>query len=94
MTFINKRNIYGNEHNAGALCEYQRELKLIKRLINISEKAVEQQAPMSAWSYEGICHSVATMLRLSRNESVNTEALAKICAALNCGFDDIMEVVD
>ena len=33
-----------------------------------------------------------TMLRLSRNESVNTEALAKICVALNCGFDYIMEV--
>ena len=35
-----------------------------------------------------------TMLRLSRNESVNTAELAKICVALNCGFDDIMEVVD
>ena len=35
-----------------------------------------------------------TMLRLSRNESVNTAALAKICVALNCGLDDIMEVVD
>ena len=35
-----------------------------------------------------------TMLRLSRNESVNTEALAKICVALNCGFDDIMEVTN
>ena len=35
-----------------------------------------------------------TMLRLSRNESVNTEALAKICVALNCGVDDIMEVTN
>lgn len=59
MTFINKRNIYGNEYNAGALCEYQRELKLIRRLINISDKAVEQQTPVSTWSYEGICHSFA-----------------------------------
>ena len=35
-----------------------------------------------------------TMLRLSRNESANIEALAKICVALNCGFDDIMEVTN
>ena len=32
------------------------------------------------------------MLRLSRNESVNSDALAKICNALDCGFDDIMEI--
>ena len=32
------------------------------------------------------------MLRLSRNESVNSDALAKICKALDCGFDDIMEI--
>lgn len=32
------------------------------------------------------------MLRLSRNESVNSDALAKICGALDCGFDDIMEI--
>lgn len=59
MTFINKRNIYGNEYNACALCEYQRELQLVKKLINISEKAVEQQTPENTWSYEGICHSFA-----------------------------------
>lgn len=59
MTFIDKRNIYGNEYNACALCEYKRELKLTKRLINISEKAIEQQAPTNTWSYEGICHSFA-----------------------------------
>ena len=43
MNFIDKRNLYGNEYNACALGEYQREVKLIKRLINIGEKAVEQQ---------------------------------------------------
>ena len=34
------------------------------------------------------------MLRLSRNESVNSDALAKICRALDCGFDDIMEIIE
>ena len=35
-----------------------------------------------------------TMLRLSRDENVTTETLAKICKALNCGFDDIVEIAD
>lgn len=59
MSFINKRNLYGNEYNACALCEYQREVKLIKHLINIAEKAVEQQKVENAWSYEDICHLFA-----------------------------------
>lgn len=59
MSFINKRNLYGNEYNACVLCEYQREVKLIKQLINIAEKAVEQQEINNTWSYEGICHSFA-----------------------------------
>ena len=59
MNFIDKRNLYGNEYNACALCEYQREVKLIKRLINIAEKAVEQQKVEKAWSCEDICHLFA-----------------------------------
>lgn len=59
MSYINKRDLYGNDYNAFALCEYQREVKLIKRLINISEKAVEQQVVNNTWSYEGICYSFA-----------------------------------
>lgn len=35
-----------------------------------------------------------TMLCLSRDENVSTEALARICKALNCGFDDIMEIIE
>ena len=59
MNFIDKRNIFGNNYNACALCEYQREIRLIKKLIIISEKAVDKQAPQNTWSYEGICHSFA-----------------------------------
>ena len=59
MGFIDKRNLYGNDYNACALCEYQREVKLIKRLINISKKAVEKQIVNNTWSYEGICYSFA-----------------------------------
>lgn len=59
MSFINKRNLYGNEYNACALCEYQREVKLIRKLINIAERAVEKTSASNTWSYEGICHSFA-----------------------------------
>lgn len=31
--------------------------------------------------------------KLNRNENVTAETLAKICKALNCTFDDIMELV-
>lgn len=33
------------------------------------------------------------MNRLSRDESVTTDILAKICRALNCTVDNIMEVL-
>lgn len=34
-----------------------------------------------------------TMLKLSRDEDVTTETLGKICAALGCTTDDIVEFV-
>lgn len=33
-----------------------------------------------------------TLNKLNNGETVTTETLAKICKALNCTFDDIMEV--
>lgn len=36
--------------------------------------------------------STYTINKLNRGENVNTDTLAKICRALNCTFDDIMEV--
>ena len=30
--------------------------------------------------------------KLNHNENVNAETLAKICKALDCSFDDIMEI--
>ena len=33
-----------------------------------------------------------TMNKLSRDESVTTDTLQKICSTLHCGFDDIMEI--
>lgn len=34
-----------------------------------------------------------TINKLNRGDNVNTDTLEKICCALNCSFDDIMEVV-
>lgn len=33
-----------------------------------------------------------TLSKMTRGENVNAETLAKICKALDCGFDDIMEI--
>ena len=37
--------------------------------------------------------STYTINKLNRGENVNTETLARICQALECSFDDIMEIV-
>ena len=35
-----------------------------------------------------------TLVRLNRGDNISTETVAKICKALDCGFDDIMEIVE
>lgn len=37
--------------------------------------------------------STYTINKLNHGENVNTDTLAKICRALNCTFDEIMEVL-
>ena len=32
--------------------------------------------------------------KLNHNENVNAKTLAKICKALDCSFDDIMEIIE
>ncbi len=59
MKFIDKDNVYGNDYNACTLCEYVRELKLIKQLIDIADVAVQKEGAVNTWSFEGICHSFA-----------------------------------
>ena len=38
--------------------------------------------------------STYTINKLNKGENVTTDVLVKICKALDCSFDDIMEVVD
>lgn len=37
--------------------------------------------------------SSASITKLAKNESISTSILEKICAALECGVSDIMEIV-
>ena len=58
--------------------------KLWKLLIdrNMKKSDLIRQADISNY----------VLSKMSHNENVNAETLAKICKALNCGFDDIMEI--
>ena len=38
--------------------------------------------------------SPATVTKMGKNGHVTTEVLVKICTALDCGINDIMEVVE
>lgn len=38
--------------------------------------------------------SAYTINKLNRGDNVTTDVLVKICKALECSFDDIMEVVE
>ena len=59
--------------------------KLWKLLIDKDMKKRDLEATA------GISHY--TVNKLNRGENVTTDVLAKICLALNCTMDDIMEVV-
>jgi DNA-binding Xre family transcriptional regulator len=37
--------------------------------------------------------STSSLAKLGKGENVNTETLVKICRALNCGVNDIMEII-
>lgn len=37
--------------------------------------------------------SSASVAKLTKGENVQTDMLVKICAALNCGIEDIMEIL-
>lgn len=39
------------------------------------------------------CISTATLAKLSKDETVSTEVLLKICQTLNCNLEDIVETV-
>ena len=42
---------------------------------------------------EAVGASKSTFAKLGKNENVTVEVLVKICAALDCNIDDIMEIL-
>lgn len=58
--------------------------KLWKLLIDrdLKKKDLQQMSGVSA----------ASITKLGRNENVNTEIIEKICLALNCDVEEIMEI--
>ena len=59
--------------------------KLWKLLIDkdMKKKDLSEQANISNY----------TISKMNRGETVNSDTLEKICIALHCSFDDIMEVI-
>lgn len=60
--------------------------KLWKLLIDrdLKKKDLMQMAGISNY----------TLARLNKGDNISTETVAKICKALSCGFDDIMEIIE
>ncbi len=60
--------------------------KLWKLLIDhdMKKKDLSEKAQVSSY----------TISRMSKGENVTTDVLVKICRALDCAIEDIMEVVD
>ena len=58
--------------------------KLWKRLIDydMKKKDLAEKASISGY----------TIAKMSKGESVTTDTLVKICKALDCNIDDIMEI--
>lgn len=59
--------------------------KLFKLMIDKDMKKKELKAKASIGN--------STMAKLSNNENVTVEVLAKICDAMDCTLDDIVEIV-
>ena len=38
--------------------------------------------------------STKTLAKLGKNENVNTDVLVKVCQALDCNVDEIMDIID
>lgn len=57
--WINTDKLFCNDYKSVVLCEYTKELFLLKEFIEISEKAVRCKENSSWHSYEGICYMFA-----------------------------------
>lgn len=64
---IDKENLFCDEHKASILCEYDRELDLIKQLIYVAEEGLKGNKPDNTWSFDGVCyHFARTIVEYSK----------------------------
>lgn len=57
--FIERDKLLGDNYHAVVLCEYSKEVNLLKRLIEISEEAVSKRRPKKNWTFEDVCYLFA-----------------------------------
>ena len=60
--------------------------KLWKKLIDLEMSRTEMRLKAGL--------STRQLAKLGKNENVNTEILVKICQALRCNVDEIMDVIE
>ena len=56
-------------------------------------KILEERKMMKTELIRAAKISTNAMAKLGKNEEVRVEILAKICAVLGCGIDDIIEII-
>lgn len=56
---INAGKLFCDKYHAVILCEYQRDLALLKCLIEMVESAVEKKSPATSWCHDDICYRFA-----------------------------------
>ena len=71
--------------NGGIIMAYSYN-RLWKLMIdkNINRTALRKQAGITS----------NAMAKMGKNQPVNMEVLAKVCHVLNCGIEDIVEIID
>jgi len=56
---VNKRGLFCDEYRALDLCEFQKEISIIRQLIKIAVDTVNKNVPPNPWGHDGICHMFA-----------------------------------
>jgi len=59
VKFVDVKEIIGDDYRAVILCEYKKELALIKKLIEEAQDAVERKRVTNTWSFDGMCYMFA-----------------------------------
>lgn len=83
---LQRKICYPSRDAGDVICMVIRCMKLLKLVIDkgLSKPSLQRLTGMSS----------PTVMRLSKNETVNTDSLLKICKVLKCDISDIMNAVE